>query len=94
MKNNSTTTILNWLLTASLLLSMILGFQFFNQTREHRSLLRQVVGYQNRRSVLGLLVNEAAEYSKRNPAILPILESVGIKPAQPASTGVNKPAAK
>jgi len=92
MKNNPTTTILNWLLAASVLLSAICFTQFFFRTREMRSLQRQVINYQNTRTAVNLLVNDVVAYSKRNPAILPILESVGVKPAQSAPVGTTKPA--
>ena len=86
------TTFLNWLLTASVLLSACCFIQLFFQTRELRLLQRQVVAYQNARAALNLLVNDTIAYSKRNPTVLPILESVGVKPAQSASAGTTKPA--
>jgi RecB family endonuclease NucS len=94
MKNNATTTILNWLLAASLLFSAICFVQYFFWTREQRSLRGKVVAYQVTHTTLNLLVNEAMDYSKRNPTILPILETIGVKQAQTAPAGTNKPAGK
>jgi hypothetical protein len=80
MKNDGMTTILNWVLAGSLLLSLFLCFQFFNQTREARLLQGQVAAYQNSSVFLNLLVKDAQDYSTRNPEINPILESIGAKP--------------
>jgi hypothetical protein len=40
------------------------------------------------------LANDTLEYSKKNPAIDPILESVGLKPAKSNVPAAVKPATK
>ena len=89
MKNNALTTILNWMLATSVLVSVICFVRFFNRTRDIRSYQRGVVAYQTTHTVLNMLIADTVEYSRRNPtnmAIAGILESVGYKPAQPAAT--------
>jgi hypothetical protein len=41
-----------------------------------------------------MLVADTVEYSKRNPAILPILETIGVKQGQAAPAAASKPATK
>jgi len=84
------TAILQGALAFSLLLSVIFFLQFFFKSREFRSLQGQIAQYQQTRMRLNQLVAETVEYSKRNPAIDPILSSVGVKTAPVAG----KPAAK
>jgi uncharacterized membrane protein len=91
---STTTTILNWLLAASLLLSAICFVQYFFRTREQRALQRTVVNYQVTHATLNMLVADTVEYSKRNPAILPILETIGVKQGQAAPAAASKPATK
>jgi hypothetical protein len=62
-----------------------LGLSYFTvQTlREGRRLQGQVKALTEIRKVLGGLIQESAEYSRKNPAIDPILEKYGIKKQQP-----------
>jgi hypothetical protein len=95
MKNNSTTTILTWVLAAGLLLSMFFSVKFFFQTKEFRTCQAQISRYQSTHNVLNVLLNDLVEYSRRDRGIDPILESIGVRvnrAAQGAST--NKPAVK
>jgi len=91
MKNNGLTTILNWALIAVVVLTALFGFQYFNRTREVRSQQAKVVEFQNKQNMLQNLVAECLEYSKRNPAIDPILEANSVKPKTATPT---KPAGK
>lgn len=91
MKNNGTNTILNWALIAMAAFTLIFGFQYFNRTREVRSLQAKVVDFQNKQNMLQNLVAECLEYSKRNPAIDSILEANSVKPKTATQT---KPAGK
>lgn len=62
-----------------------LSFQYVQLTRElsrSQAALAQIELRQNR---IKALVNECVEYSQQNPAILPLLQSVGIKPSQPST---------
>jgi hypothetical protein len=44
--------------------------------------------------MINALANDTVEYSKKNPDIDPILESVGLKPAKSAPATTGKPATK
>ena len=83
MKNNLVPTLLNWVLATSVILALWSCTQFFFRTRELRGqaalLQAEMAKYQNNRNFLGLLLNDAAEYSKRNPDIERVLESAGLK---------------
>jgi hypothetical protein len=87
MKSNGTTTILNWALAVVVAATAIFGVQYFFKTREVRNLQAQMLAYQNKQVILNNLAAECLEYSKRNPAIDPILEAHNLKPkaASPAS---------
>lgn len=79
MKSTGTTTILNWALAIVVAATLIFAIQYFFKTREARSLQAQMAGYQNKQAVLNNLIAESLEYSKRNPAIDPILEANNLK---------------
>lgn len=90
MKNTGTTTILNWALTIAVIALAVCSIQYFFKTREVRNLQSKIVEYQNKQQFLNSLIADCMEYSKRNPAIDPILEANNLKP-KAAGT---KPAAK
>ena len=77
----------------SAVLSVIFCALYVSSTRELRLLQGQMTFINGRINSVTALANEALEYSKRNPAIDPILESIGMKPAR-TLTPTNKPAAK
>lgn len=87
MKNNSSTTFLLAALVVSVLLSLGLFWGAISKEREMRELRPQAQLVSNNRALVQSLLNEAMEYSKKNPAITPILEGAGKAPhsAQPAS---------
>ena len=72
-------------LGAAVVLALAVGFEM--HARHIRRLQPQLVQIQNSKLVIDALAGDAVEYSKRNPAIDPILQSVGMKPG-------GKPAAK
>jgi hypothetical protein len=77
------------LILAALLLLMAIASATFailivRGSNELRSLQIQAASIENNRNVTRALANDAIEYSKRNPAIDPILQSLGLKPT-PAS---------
>ena len=96
MKSNSLTTILNWALAASAILSIVFFIQYFFRTRELRTLQPQVqmevAKYNNAQVFVKLLSDDLTEYSKHDPGILPLLKSVSAKPAQ-TGEATNPPAA-
>lgn len=91
MKSNGTTTILNWALAVAVAATAIFGMQYFFKTREVRTLQTQIVNYQNTQVILNNLIAECNEYSKRNPAIDPILEANNVK-IKAASAAAKSPA--
>jgi hypothetical protein len=95
MKNNLFTTVLTWLLATSVILSIVFCLQYIYRTREMRTIQGEVNMYQQRHAFLNVLINDVAEYSKRDPGIDPILESVGVRvnrtgagPSAPAKPSV------
>ncbi len=102
MKNSPLTTVLLGLLGLSALASVVLCWFFISNARELRSLQGQVTIINNNRTIGNALATDALEYSKKNPALDPILEAVGLKPGKgaptpapaPAPAPANKPATK
>ncbi len=94
MKNNSTSTILNWALAISLIVLFVGGIQYFVRTREVRSIQAGMGNFQNRQVLLNSFANDVLEYSKRNPDIDPILVSLRIKTDTSTPTGTTKPIKK
>ncbi len=88
------TTVLLTLVVISALASLVLCYIYNSNSREIRSLQGQAAMVNNNRAVINQLAAEALEYSKKNPSIDPILESVGLK-LKPGATNVTvKPASK
>lgn len=80
MKSNGLTTILNGALAVCLLASVILCVQFVFLSRDVRQLNAQLAGINAWNNGVQTFVMECAEYSKKNPAILPILKTIGVEP--------------
>lgn len=85
---------LNWALAISLIVLFVGGIQYLVRTREARSIQAQMGKFQNRQVLLNSFANEVLEYSKRNPAIDPILVSLRIKADTSTPTGTTKPVKK
>ena len=88
------TTVLLGVLTLSALASVVLCLLFTTNTRQKNLLQSQATSIINKRTIINALVNDAMEYSKKNQAIDPILESVGLKPGKSTSSATSKPATK
>lgn len=93
MKNSPFNAIFVAAVVVSSLWSIWLCYSLISRTRDLRTLQAQanLVNYQQ--AVLSSLANDALEYSKKNPAIDPLLESLGIKQRSNAAL-TNKPAGK
>lgn len=81
----------------SAVLSLFLFWASIGQERKLREIHTQAAMIQQNRFVISRLQADLIEYSKKNPAIDPILESTGIKPRSAASAaataaGTPKPA--
>lgn len=79
MKSNSLPAILLGVLAISALASLVLTTMYASSTREFRQLQGQVAMMQNNRMIASQLVTDLLEYSKRNPAVDPVLEATGLK---------------
>jgi hypothetical protein len=79
-KNPLIAGLLGALLLASLAI-LVLGLGFEYHARQLRRMEPQLVSIQKNKVVLDGLAMDCLEYSKRNPAIMPILTQVGLKPA-------------
>jgi hypothetical protein len=91
------TTVLLASTTVMALLSLVLCWSFISKARQLRTLQTQLALANNNRQMINILATEAIEYSKKNPAIDPILEWIGAKPGRtnpPAPAAATKPAAK
>lgn len=84
MKNNSLTKVLTGVLMISALLSLAFCYLYIKNTRDLRALQWEVANMNNNRMLIQALANDVLEYSKTNPAITPILNSVGITNRPPA----------
>lgn len=93
MKNSPFNAIFVAAVVVSSLWSIWLCYTLISRTRDLRLLQAQanVVNYQQ--AFVANLAGEAVEYSKKNPAIDPLLESLGIKQRSNAAA-TNKPAGK
>ena len=80
MKRNGLTSILNGALVVCLIASVILCVQFVFLSRDVRQLNAQLAGINAWKNGVQAFVVECAEYSKKNPAILPILKTIGVEP--------------
>ncbi len=85
MKNNGFNTIVNWALIVGAIALMISGFKYYNQSktvRSNRGLVTEVGRFTQANQLVGALVQETVEYSKKNPDIKPILDSIIVKQNQ------------
>lgn len=89
MKSNSLSAVLLGVLAISALASVVLCMMYASNVHKLRGLQGQVAAVQNNKVMATQLAADLMEYSKRNQAIIPVLESVGFRPpasgnAQPA----------
>jgi len=92
MKNSSLTTTLLWLVALSAVASILFFWLFISNSRQLRLLQVQVNAINANRPIINGLATDSLEYAKKNPAIEPLLESVGLR-GKPGS-GTNKPPVK
>ena len=79
MKKDLTTTLLQVALGVILLASVICCLQYVFASREVRALSAQIAGINSYRATMQAYVSECVAYADKNPAINPLLESIGIK---------------
>lgn len=86
---NQLPLILTGLLFVSAILSAVGALSYYTASSQLRNLQAQIAKMESGRNLTRALAAEAVEYSKRNPAIDPVLQSVGLKPA-PSSPKASK----
>jgi hypothetical protein len=94
MRPSPLTTVLLVVLVASALASVVLCGMYVDDARRLRVLQVQWQAINNNQQVLNALAVDCLEYSKKNPAIDPILETAGIKPNKAAPAAQTKPTGK
>ena len=96
MKNNALAAVLVVALFALGLCACLQSMRYFFTLRQMGVMQNQVNQVNFRLSLAQALVNESVEYSKRNPAIDPILQQFHFKapPAANPTASTLKPAAK
>ena len=95
MKNSLLVTVLTWILAAGLILAAFFSIKFFFQTKEMRNSQFAMQRYQTTHQVLNVLLGDVVEYSKRDPGITPLLESIGVRMGKNAAGAtINKPSGK
>lgn len=95
MKNNAVTATLLGMLLVSAIFTAVLTYRYVSSLRKLRGLQPAIVQINYNRNFMQALANEMVEYSKRNPSIDPLLQSVGLKPGPNApAAGAAKPATK
>ncbi len=86
MQKSPLTLILLTVLLVNVLVAAVLSFGYVWQMREAQVLQVQINAINQNRALVQALANDALEYSKRNPAIDPVLQSVNLKPHKPGAT--------
>lgn len=94
MKNSPITTVLLVTLAILSVISAIACVKFISRSRDIRQLQNRVGQINAHQALMNQLVSEVVEYSKKNPAIDPILESIGAKPASANPAAATKPGGK
>lgn len=84
MKPGTINSVLTGALGVVLLVCIVVCIQFINQSRTMRSLGQQAGAAQVNANILQSLLNDCVAYSEKNPALIPILESVNLKQPKPA----------
>lgn len=88
MKSNGLTTLLNGALAVALLAAVILCVQFFFLSRDARNMNTSMAGINAWRAQVQTFVSDCVKYSEKNPAIVPLLETIGgPKPGAAAKPG-------
>ena len=97
MKPAGNSSSFNWVLTITLVALAVLCVQYYFKSKELRSFQTAIAMYQSKNAQLNMLSADLREYSKTHPAIVPLLESVGILPTargNPATGSSAKPSTK
>jgi hypothetical protein len=91
MKNSPMANVLLGILGVSAFLSLVLCWMYSGSTVEFRNMQREIGNQQLNRNRIVALLNESAEYAKRNPKIEPVLEPFGYRRAGTNAAGAKTP---
>jgi hypothetical protein len=86
LKEDPLGTALAALILLSVVLTAGLCYWYLQSARNYSLLQMEVSAINRNRTVAQQLAAETVEYSKTNPSILPLLQSVGINPKQNPSS--------
>jgi hypothetical protein len=92
MKNNALTNLLVGLAALTMLATAGLAGLYVRSVQTLNRLQFESVVINRNRTLVNSLANEAVEYSKHNPAINPVLQSVGVRPKAGAPATPSPPA--
>jgi hypothetical protein len=94
MNKSPLMTVLLALVTASALASVVLCWGYISNMRELPTAHAQATMVNNNRALINALANDVRNYSKDNPAIVPLLEATIPKAPKPVPAATPKPAGK
>jgi hypothetical protein len=87
MNQNMLTNFLVGILALAILATAAMALWQVRSVQKLNTLQFQTVQINRNRAAINGLATEAIEYSKRNPAMVPLLQSVGLKPKQATPAG-------
>ena len=79
MNRDPVPAILAVVLLVSVTATAGLCYWYLRSTRELQQIQAQVAQVNSRRALMQSLASEAMEYAKRNPAMVPVLQSLGLR---------------
>ncbi len=85
MRNSAFTQLLMGLAALSIVATAALVYRYLYTVHKMNLLASEVAARTRSRTMVNALVSDLVEYSKRDPSIDPILQSVNIKPRPTAS---------
>jgi hypothetical protein len=94
LRNNAFTHLLVGLVVVVVMATSFLAFSYIRSVRKLNVLQLQTALISRNRTLANSLVNDVLEYSKRNPAVDPILQSIGAKPRAGAPANQVPPKSK
>ncbi len=85
MKSNPITSLLLAVLFVNAAFTALMTYNYVQSIRTLQTLQVQRAAMNRELNVFNSLVNDTLEYSKRNPAVEPVLQSIGLKPTHTAA---------
>lgn len=86
MKSNPVTSLLMAVLFVNAVFTALMTFNYVRSMRALQTLQTQRAVMTRELNIFNALVNDTLEYSKRNPAVEPVLQSIGLKSNQKSSS--------